>query len=628
MMKEIYNNNIISLRSRYPELVQYLEDQEDDEVILPDERNLSVEIRMINKKPVLYAQKGDSQFCMDSIYDGHALLEIWFRSLGNEWDFGTKLLMYGLGSGAYAKYYLDNARKDCSLIVHEPSVKIFRSSLANYDLTRLFEDPRFRLVFWPLYNKKDDIGYFYNDEVFDYKDISSQKTCFYPNYPRIFTEDVNEFINGIVTARGYVVGDQVVHDRFGEDFNRNSFSNMMQLVDSLSLEDLINEMPKDIPAIVVAAGPSLDKNINDIRAAKGKCLIISTDTALKPLALAGIKPDLAAIMDGKKDERYMSEESSRKIPLICTIRSGDAFMKLHKGPKFFIDADCNHISSFMKDEGIPFMRLYMGGSVANLCFTIAKSLHCKRIIFVGQDLAYTGDRTHSKVTVRGEKNTAVEDLEHPIMGIDINGDPIRTSLEFNVYREWFEHEIKADPDITVIDATEGGVRIDGTILMTLKDAIKKECKGDFNFKEVLEKVGKLIPKEKEKKYLEYIEKTPGQIEELKTYIRKALADYANMRKLVKNDRYNTSQFMKLYRNTTELSEKIENSPVIEYVHNQLKGRTSEMLDTVNKLEKDEKTELLSVCDVGEKYLNDMLESVNELKKYVDVLKTDLGIGEL
>ena len=39
-------------------------------------------------------------------------------------------------------------------------------------------------------------------------------------------------------------------------------------------------------------------------------IIIAADTALKPLALAGIEPDLSVIVDGKKDARYLSEESS------------------------------------------------------------------------------------------------------------------------------------------------------------------------------------------------------------------------------------------------------------------------------------------------------------------------------
>ena len=382
-------------------------------------------------------------------------------------------------------------------------------------------------------------------------------------------------------------------------------------------------MPEDIPAIVIAAGPSLDKNIGELKAAQGKCLMISTETALKPLALAGITPDVSIVFDGKKDARYLSEESSRYVPMLCTPRSGDTFMNLHKGVKIFTDSFCDHIRKFMDDEGCMFVPISTGGSVANYCFGLAESLHCKRIILVGQDLAYTGDKTHSAVTVRGSVETAVEDLENPVMGIDINGDPIRTSLEFKVYKEWFESEISHHPDLNVIDATEGGIRIEGTTLMTLKDAIEKECTKEFDFQKVLSKVGKLLSGDKKQKFIDYAGLIPQQMRDLRRLINVSLADYSTMRKLIQTNRYNTSEFRKLYTECADNSEKIENSPVIEYVHNQLQDRSSEMLNNINKHEQDEKSELLAVCDIAEKYLNDMLEAISELTPYIEAMKVDL-----
>ena len=236
---------------------------------------------------------------------------------------------------------------------------------------------------------------------------------------------------------------------------------------------------------------------------------------------------------------------------------------------------------------------------------------------VGQDLAYTGDKTHSAVTVRGAKETAVEDLEHPFMGVDINGDPIRTSLEFKIYKEWFEHEILTHPELSVIDATEGGIRIEGTTLMTLKEAIAKECTSDFDFRDVLAKVGKLLSDEKEKKYMEYIRKIPSQIRELKGIVGAALVNYERMERLVRADDYHSSRFSKLYKDSMDMSDKIENNPVIEYVQYQMQDRSTQMLEKVNKLEKSETEELLAVCDLGKKYLNDMLTAISELESILD-----------
>jgi hypothetical protein len=300
-------------------------------------------------------------------------------------------------------------------------------------------------------------------------------------------------------------------------------------------------------------------------------------------------------------------------------------MNLHTGVKFFTNNLCNQIKQFMDNEGCYFDLLPTGGSVANSCFGLAEMLHCKRIILVGQDLAYTGDKTHSKVTVRGAKETAVEDLEHVVMSVDINGDPIRSSREFTLYKEWFEDEIARHPDLHVIDATEGGVMIKGTTLMTLKDAIEQECTDDFDFKSVLERVGPLLSGDKKQRFVDLVRKMPHQLSELKRLINISLTDYRSMKKLILAGNYNSSQFRRLYKETQDISRKVEESPVIEYVHNQLQERTSKMLDEVNKLEKDEKSELYAACELGEGYLQDMIDSIGELEPYIEKMKEEFGL---
>ncbi len=622
MQQTLYDKNIEALRPRYPGVIEYLELPDNEKGSIPEDMSISADVQDVCGKKVLCVLKDGKTIQMDSLYDSSSLLDVWFETLGEEWDLSTKTIMYGMGSGIYVRKYLKAARNDCSIVVHEPSETIFRTVLENFDLSDLFADTRVRLVFWPMYYGKEDFRSFYHREVLEYKDMGSMKVTFYLNYPRLFDRDSIDFSNGIKDAIDYVLADQVVSERFGEDYNRNTFNNITLLTESYSYKDLVEAMPEDIPAIVVAAGPSLDKNIHELKKAKGKCVIISTDTALKPLALAGIEPDIADIMDGKKDARYLSEESSRRVPLLCTLRSGDTFINLHEGMKFFTDYYCDHIKDFMDREKIPFPHLPTGGSVANSCFGIAEAFHCKTIILVGQDLAYTGDKTHSAVTVRGAKHTAVEDLEHPVMGVDINGDPIRTSLEFKVYKEWFEHEILTHPELKVIDATEGGIKIEGTELMTLKDAIERECNVSFDFKEVLAKAGPLIPDDKKQKYIDYISKIPGHLTELRRMIKVSLSDYISMRKLVVSDMYNTPQFKSTYKKTKDMGKKIEESPIIEYVNYQLRERSSELLDSVNKLEKDEKSDLIAACDLSEKYLNDMLEAISELEPYVASMKSE------
>ena len=62
-----------------------------------------------------------------------------------------------------------------------------------------------------------------------------------------------------------------------------------------------------------------------------------------------------------------------------------------------------------------------------------------------------------------------------------------TYVNFRLYKEWFEHRIKDNSDINVINATQGGAKIYGAVHMSLEDAVKKYCVYDFNH-EIIEEV--------------------------------------------------------------------------------------------------------------------------------------------
>ncbi|MCR4850362.1 MAG: DUF115 domain-containing protein [Lachnospiraceae bacterium] len=620
MPDSIYSRNIDAMRSRFADVVNYLETPPEDIRMIEEDLDIIADVTEVDGKKVLIAQKGDKVYRLDSLYDSDRMLDLWFDGLKEDWDLDAKLFMYGLGNGMYVRKFLQRARKDCAIVVHEPSYKIFKAVLENFDLTDIFADPRVRFVFWPLHTI-EGVKLTYH-EIMSYTDVYSLAGSYHLNYPDLFKNDSMEYAKGLERARALASANQRVNDFFGGYFSKNVFSNLALLEDSFDIVKLADHMPEDIPAIVVAAGPSLDKNIKELKMAKGKCLIISTDTALKPLSLAGIVPDLTAIMDGKKDDRYLSEEDSRLVPIVCTPRGGTEFLHLHTGMKFFINDYCDHISGFMKNNGHALMKLDTGGSVANACFAIAKFLHCRRIILVGQDLAYTGDKTHSAVTVRGARNTPVDKLEHVEMDVDINGDPIRSSREFKLYKEWFEQQIRLDNNLEVVDATEGGIRIEGTRLMTLKDAIDEYCTADFDFSGIIKQAQPIFDDKLKKKYREFVKRVPDQLMDIRRLIRASVSDYSSMRKMVQKNDYHNSKMKTLFHNCEKRTKDIENSPVIEYVQTQLKEKSTELLDKVNKLESDERQELLTVCDLGEQHLKDMDQAVEELLPYMDIIKRD------
>ena len=79
----------------------------------------------------------------------------------------------------------------------------------------------------------------------------------------------------------------------------NILCNAKYVIKGYKTRQFVDVIPRNIPAIIVAAGPSLNKNILELKRLKGRAFIIAVDTAIKPLLNAGIIPDMYAVVDGK-----------------------------------------------------------------------------------------------------------------------------------------------------------------------------------------------------------------------------------------------------------------------------------------------------------------------------------------
>lgn len=110
-----------------------------------------------------------------------------------------------------------------------------------------------------------------------------------------------------------------------------------------------------------------------------------------------------------------------------------------------------------------------GGSVATTGLDVAIRMGCNPIVFVGQDLAFTDKRTHSKQTFSKDiiHSHSLRDVE------DVYGDIIQTSKNLYIYLRWIQNRISEEKDIKFIDATEGGVRIKGTKVMKLGNVVDR-----------------------------------------------------------------------------------------------------------------------------------------------------------
>ncbi|MFQ5413917.1 MAG: 6-hydroxymethylpterin diphosphokinase MptE-like protein, partial [Phycisphaerae bacterium] len=134
--------------------------------------------------------------------------------------------------------------------------------------------------------------------------------------------------------------------------------------------------------------------------------------------------------------------------------------------------------------------LRAGATVAHLAFYLAVYMGCDPIIFVGQDLAFTGhvfytpgvevhhawrseiNRFHTMETKEWERIVRNRPILRRVDGT--GGTSLYTDELLFTYLEQFEKDIAAT-SATVINATEGGARIRGTESVPLKQVADQYC---------------------------------------------------------------------------------------------------------------------------------------------------------
>lgn len=390
-------------------------------------------------------------------------------------DFYNLIGVAGIGCGYFIREILNRFNKSSQIIIIENRLDIFKEVMKVQDMTDIFKIRNVQIF--------DGSNPKYNLQMkkwlrrIDYNALAAGNIDFFKTpvlkdkYSGEFKEYVNDFfevLNYVVNSLGNDPGDTLIGIEHG-------FQNVRYLLNnSFDFRNL--EYYNDKPAIIVATGPSLDKNIDILKKYQDNALVLSAGTSLHKLLNYGIKPDIFSVLERPekvydytiKDIVNEGEFPEDIVPILDGV--------VH--PKIFNDVNDNIIPVFRDTvttekwfveniEGL--VGLDTGLSVANLAFQIAHLLKCSPIILVGQDLAFSSDgRQHTKDTKYDELGEAEQKKENIIDVMGYNNERVKTTKLWKQFKNWFEYMIKKE-DIYCIDATEGGAYIKGTEIKTLQE---------------------------------------------------------------------------------------------------------------------------------------------------------------
>lgn len=266
----IYEKNMEALKEKYSVIYEVLKDiREDglsDIVYIEDARK--------GGQVVVYNDNGKSIY-LNSKYDPENEAS---KYMANTFEMKNNalLIMYGLSNGYYVKEHIKHV-KNTKCIVFEPSMDIFMQVISHIDISELIQSERFCLSVRGINTEEFLITV---EKWLDMANKDANKIMAAPKYVELFQDGYEEFrMNCMDMYKNLQVVTYAGLD-MGKNVAKNEIYNMLFFEGCRSGECLKNKFSKDMPAIIVGAGPSLEKNMDLINEAKGKALIIVVDTAV------------------------------------------------------------------------------------------------------------------------------------------------------------------------------------------------------------------------------------------------------------------------------------------------------------------------------------------------------------
>lgn len=497
---------------------------------------------------------------LNSVYSDEYAAKQWINSLG-EIKYNDIVLICGIGNFSYIRQLIQSVDKDLRIIIYEPDKRIFEANIIYTDIRDILSRNNTLLLIEGI---NDELLETYLSTFFDYISFCYNKTYSLPGYDVLYYDAIKEYERKCKRYLEYLSVNNNSIISLNEKVNYNTIMNFQfikESTDILRIRELfkLDNVCEKIPAIIVAAGPSLDKNIKYLSSAKGKACIICVDSAVRMMLKNNIIPDMLVTLDPDKERILFEDDRVNDMYLCYSVHGTYDVIKKNRKKKILYN-NMRYIYNLLNNLGIETGLIDVGGSVANSAFSIARYLGFKDIIVIGQDLAFTNDKKHASVVYDdGGINEEEKEMYTTIEGID--GTQMLTYSNFKVYRDWYERFLERDKDLNMINATEGGAMIHGATNMRLEDAIEKYCRENIDITSYIEKSELLLSENLIEAFNDSLKESILELGKIKkTYI-KCMQLYDE---ILKTD--DIKSRMKLSKKITDINEEMENKKELEFIN--------------------------------------------------------------
>lgn len=221
------------------------------------------------------------------------------------------------------------------------------------------------------------------------------------------------------------------------------------------LGHLWREGPGNLEAVSVAAGPSLDTDLETLKQDRDGRELVCVDAALKFLTERGIRPDFVTCADASDEAAHLLLTSgATDLPLVLNVAAHPSIGALWKGRIYwyvianqFFDLDRG---AFMQTThqlvSKASVALVQGGNVSSVSLAFLLSVrNADKVLLHGHDFCWTermycggGMRHLENARIAGESKAGTQfETENS------RGDRVITNLSLKKFAEWHDEAIRA-----------------------------------------------------------------------------------------------------------------------------------------------------------------------------------------
>lgn len=432
-------------------------------IIMEEKSRYDIKVDYLENHDNFLVENNKAKCYLNSNYNLENEMDMIFRNVSED---SEVIILFGLGIGYAIEYVEKNFKRLKRLIIVEPTNQICREFIKRKNAEEYFgksnnitliinqsEKHTSELIAGYL-NQNINIGFAFH---LNYRSLFEE---YYENFQRELLIRIRSMRSLITTISG-----------FANLWLLNAIMNVQS--ESVSIDKLKNIFYKK-PAIIVSAGPSLNKNIHLLNQAKQNAIILAVGSAIEILENNNITPHFRVAIDPNPVNKNLNKSFGTNSNLLFSNKLYYEVVKDYPWNKVNIVLCADVVGKYVYNKaGIEYSEVATGTSVANAATNLLCELGCSHIIFLGQDMCFYRDNLYAEGI---DKQLGMDYWgEHNKLEMkDINGETVYTIFQYLNIKLEYEKTIPKYKEIKFINASEGGLGIENAENKKLKDVLSSD----------------------------------------------------------------------------------------------------------------------------------------------------------